>query len=56
VIISLNLFLSDSGLAEFVLVQFHVYPSTPECNSFGLQAEALLEGVISAQLDGATGA
>ncbi len=44
-----------SRLREFVFVQFHVNFPASEGDSFGLQAEALFEGVVSAQLYFASG-
>src|SRR5438477_2508139 len=41
---------------ELVFVQFHVHLAAPEGDAFRLQPESLFEGIISAQLDGASGA
>src|SRR5437762_1074529 len=40
---------------ELVFVQFHVHLAAPEGDAFRLQPESLFEGIISAQLDGASG-
>jgi hypothetical protein len=47
---------SLSCFGELVLVQGHINFPASESDSFGLQAEALLEGIISAEFYSASGA
>jgi hypothetical protein len=47
---------SLSCFGEFVLVQGHINFPASESDSLGLQAEALLEGIISAEFYSASGA